>query len=166
MTERPLPGGLECRFQPNLLKRLDIPTSVATGLRQTPLPCEVEEIFRSVLLDLDTAGHSVLAVDAFGITIGTIVGAEYRLAFDNGSISLLDRDSGDVRFVNSGLEPFATFLWQIKATRETMAQRREVLAESALVDFQSYLKRLDPRAFENEDDVWPMMFEEMRLGLF
>jgi hypothetical protein len=100
------------------------------------------------------------------LKIGTDYGTDIGIVADTGEVlSLSSTGHYPSRFVNSSLEHFVEFLCHVIAARQRFRGRDFAETAPLVKGLESELRARDPGAFSDADHWWPVIFEQMNVGL-
>jgi hypothetical protein len=72
---------------------------------------------------------------------------------------------GSERFVNSSVERFGEFLMLYQEYRKTARSASEEEIPSIINGIEGQMCRIDPEAFDDSNNYWPLVVEQMNQGL-
>lgn len=153
--------GKTSRVPADVLDRFDIRSAAAEALGVSGLPVSAEPLFEATsLATVPCAGRRDL------VRFGTDFGTSICVDPPNGEVLSVPEDAAlRVRFVNSDVESFATFLLETCKTRPKFPDLGDDEIDAAIEVLEARLFTIDPPAFADPDTWWSVIFEQLRDGL-
>jgi hypothetical protein len=140
----------------------ELPAEARRVLAQVGLPGEVEFFFNQTGPEWVAGAGGVRRY----LKIGTDYGYDVGIVADSGEVlTLSSAGHYPSRFVNSGLGYFVEFLCRLVAARRRFRGLDFEEARPLIAKLETELRARDPRAFNDPERWWSVIFEQMKVGL-
>ena len=84
----------------------------------------------------------------------------------SGCVVAVEKDvGGSERFINSSVERFGEFLVLYQEYRKTARAVSEEEIVKAIAGIEEGMRKADPKAFDDPNNYWPVILEQMNQGL-
>jgi hypothetical protein len=145
---------------PQVARDLGLSEEASEVLANPGLPVSAEPLFAAVAL------QRVATAEGTVVQFGTDFGTRICLRPPTGPVqSIPDVQSMLVRFVNADLDSFATFLLETCRARTQFPDLGDDEIDAMIEVLEQNLLAVDATAFDDPDNWWSVIFEQLRDGL-
>ncbi len=151
-------------IEKNESEKLSLPPKTIELLTKTGLPSSAplgvsfQRCDTAIAVSTNSAGKELYA-------IGSDEGSTICLKSDEGTVVSVDQSGEELRKINSELSYFLMLLDMYSKYAEKVQAMNESAAEAYSIQVGNEMKEVDPPAFNDPDDWWPSITQQMEFGM-